>query len=101
MILKNCTFLFIYYFIITDINECEAKELNNCTSYQYCVNELGNYNCSCMEGYHSYGKACVPDQFASNESSLSIKLTVGKYIYLKVMIITHSSLHTHYIHNAM
>ena len=104
MILKNCTFfLFIYYFTITDINECEAKELNknNCTSYQYCVNELGSYNCSCMEGYHSYGKACVPDQFASNESSLTIKLTVGKYIYLKVMIITHLSLHTHYIHNAM
>ncbi|KAM3730800.1 hypothetical protein ACB098_12G113600 [Castanea mollissima] len=64
---SNCFMILKNY-----INECEAKELNNCTSYQYCVNELGSYNCSCMEGYHSYGKACVPDQ-----SSLTIKLTVG------------------------
>ena len=87
---------FFVYFTITDINECDAKELNNCTSHQYCVNELGSYHCSCVEGFHSDGEACVPDK-----SSLTIKLTVGKYIYLKVMIITYSSLHTHYIYNAM
>ncbi|KAL4596063.1 hypothetical protein ACB092_12G137300 [Castanea dentata] len=70
------------YLSCQDINECEAKELNNCTSYQYCVNELGSYNCSCMEGYHSYGKACVPDQ-----SSLTIKLTVGIGVGLLVLLV--------------
>ncbi|XP_050254697.1 wall-associated receptor kinase 1-like [Quercus robur] len=40
-----------------------------------------------MEGYHSYGKACVPDQFASNESSLSIKLTVGIGVGLLVLLV--------------
>lgn len=93
--------MFIYYFIIIDINECDAKELNNCTSHQYCVNELGSYHCSRIEGYHLDGEACVPVQFASTKPSLTIKLTVGKYIYFRVMIITHSSLHTHYIQNAM
>ena len=84
-------FLFIYYFTISDINECDDKELNDCTSSQHCVNELGSYNCSCLDGHHSYGKACVPDQFGSNDSSLTIKLTVGKYIYLKVMSHMHST----------
>ncbi|KAK9992893.1 hypothetical protein SO802_022596 [Lithocarpus litseifolius] len=69
------------YLSCRDINECEAKELNNCTSsHQRCVNELGSYYCSCMEGYHSYGKACVP------ESSLTIKLTVGIGVGLLVML---------------
>ena len=101
MVLKNCTFLFIYYFTITDINECDDKELNNCTSYQNCVNEFGSYHCSCMKGYHSYGEACVPDQFASNKSSLAIKIAVGKYIYLKVMIITYLLFYTHYMPNVI
>uniref|UniRef100_A0A7N2R9W0 EGF-like domain-containing protein n=1 Tax=Quercus lobata TaxID=97700 RepID=A0A7N2R9W0_QUELO len=64
------------YLSCQDINECDAKELNNCTSYQYCVNELGSYHCPCMEGYHSYGEACVPDQ-----SSLAIKLTVVSIVF--------------------
>lgn len=101
--LKNCTFFFLfnYYFTFTDINECDAKELNNCTSHQHCVNKLGSYHCSCIEGYHSDGEACVLDQFTPNKSSLAIILTIGKYIYCRGMIITYLSLHTHRVHTAM
>ena len=93
--------MFNYYFITTDINECDAKELNNYTSHQYCVNELGSYHCSCIKGDHLDGEACVLDQFAPNKSSLEIILTIGKYIYCSVMIIMYLSLQTHHIHTTM
>ncbi|KAM3704464.1 hypothetical protein ACJW31_03G005800 [Castanea mollissima] len=72
------------YLSCQDINECDpkAKGLNNCTSYQYCVNELGSYHCSCIEGYHSDGETCVPDK-----SSLTIKLTVGISVGLLVLLV--------------
>ncbi|XP_030932954.1 wall-associated receptor kinase 2-like [Quercus lobata] len=70
------------YLSCQDINECDAEELNNCTSYQYCVNELGSYHCSCIEGFHSNGEACVPDK-----SSLTIKLTVGIGVGLLVLLV--------------
>nr|POE62642.1 wall-associated receptor kinase 1 [Quercus suber] len=73
------------YLSCQDIDECDAKEhphLNNCTSYQYCVNELGSFHCSCMEGYHSDGETCVPDK-----SSLTNKLTVGIGVGLLVLLV--------------
>nr|POF21369.1 wall-associated receptor kinase 5 [Quercus suber] len=70
-----------------DIDECDAKEVNNCTSHQYCVNKLGSYHCSCIKGYHSVGEACVLDQFAPNKSSLAIILTIGIGVGLLVLLV--------------
>ena len=35
--------------IITDINECEDKQNNNCS--HHCNNTEGSYQCSCPSGY--------------------------------------------------
>ena len=66
-----------FFFSIADINECDGKEPNNCTSNQFCVNDVGSCHCSCLEGYHLDGEACVPNQAAS-KLSLAISLTIGK-----------------------
>nr|XP_023873297.1 wall-associated receptor kinase 2-like [Quercus suber] len=62
-----------------DINECDVKEPNNCTSNQFCVNDVGSYHCSCLEGYyyHLDGQTCVPNQ-ASPKLSLAISLTIDR-----------------------
>ena len=94
--LKIVLILFNYYFTITDINECEDKELTNCTSHQNCLNLPGSYQCSCIKGYHLDGKACVLHQFAPNKTSPAIILTIGKYIYCRVMIVPYLSVVTAY-----
>ena len=71
-------FLFILY--ITNINECDVKELNSCTSTQFCVNDVGSYNCLCIEGYNNLdGETCVRNQSAP-KLSLAISLTIGKLV---------------------
>ena len=69
--------VFFFFFSIADIDECDGKEPNNCTSNQFCVNDVGSHHCPCWEGYHLYGVACVPNQAAS-KLSLAIGLTIGK-----------------------
>nr|POE52731.1 protein vac14 like [Quercus suber] len=55
-----------------DIDEC--KGINNCTEKQTCANKPGNYECSCIKGYHLESAVCV-----SNQSSLAIHLAVGMF----------------------
>ncbi|KAK7819978.1 wall-associated receptor kinase 1 [Quercus suber] len=50
--------------------------INNCTEKQTCANKPGNYECSCIKGYHLESAVCV-----SNQSSLAIHLAVGEYLY--------------------
>ncbi|KAM4070174.1 hypothetical protein ACB094_12G144600 [Castanea mollissima] len=69
-----------------DINECDVEEPNNCTSNQFCVNEVGSYHCSCFEGYRLDGKACVANQVAP-KLSLAISLTIGTGVGLMVMLV--------------
>nr|POE65814.1 wall-associated receptor kinase 5 [Quercus suber] len=69
-----------------DINECDIKEPNNCTSNQFCVNDVGSYHCLCLEGYHLDGKACVPNQ-AAPKLSLAISLTIGISIGLLLLFV--------------
>ncbi|KAK7840421.1 wall-associated receptor kinase 4 [Quercus suber] len=68
------------------INECDVKEPNNCTSNQFCVNDVGSYHCSCLEGYHLDGEACVPNQ-AVPKLSLAISLTIGISIGLLLLFV--------------
>ncbi|XP_050254640.1 wall-associated receptor kinase 2-like [Quercus robur] len=69
-----------------DINECDVKEPNNCTSNQFCVNDVGLYHCSCLEGYHLDREACVPNQ-AAPKLSLAISLTIGISVGLLLLFV--------------
>ena len=65
-------------FVATDIDEC--KKGKKCLGKQICVTEVGSYRCLCNEGYHKVEEIWVPNSPAS-QSSLTIYLTVGEYIY--------------------
>ena len=61
----------------TDINECENP--NNCNQLgQLCINEPGKFTRVCIKGYHLDQSAGV---CVINQSSLQVKLLVGKYTY--------------------
>ncbi|KAL4596062.1 hypothetical protein ACB092_12G137200 [Castanea dentata] len=69
-----------------DINECDVKELNNCTSTQVCVNDIGSYHCLCIEGYNNLdGEARVPNRPAP-KLPLAISLT-GIGVGLIIMLV--------------
>ncbi|KAM3730799.1 hypothetical protein ACB098_12G113500 [Castanea mollissima] len=69
-----------------DINECDVKELNNCTSTQFCVIDIGSYHCLCMEGYNNLdGEARVPNRPAP-KVPLAISLT-GIGVGLIIMLV--------------
>ena len=42
----------------TDVNEC-TRELHECQNDGACVNQIGNYTCTCRTGYT--GITCVVD----------------------------------------
>lgn len=73
-------------FVTTDIDEC--KEGKKCPVKQICVNEVGSYHCSCINGYHKDEGVCFRNSSAispsgqpTSQSSLTIYLAVGEYIY--------------------
>ena len=73
-------------FVTTDIDECNDGK--KCLGKQICVNEVGSYHCLCIKGYHKVEEVCVPDSPAispsgqpTSQSSLTIYLAVGEYIY--------------------
>ena len=43
----HCDKSFVSCFV--DINECESVALNTCE--QTCVNTIGSFSCSCVEGF--------------------------------------------------
>ena len=43
-----CSFL---PYSFADVNECLLPDLENCSSLDICVNELGSFRCDCIEGY--------------------------------------------------
>ena len=65
-------------FVSTDIDGC--KKGKKCPGKQICVNEVRSYRCLCNEGYHKVEEVRVPNSPAS-QSSLTIYLAVGEYIY--------------------
>ena len=78
--------LFIYYIYfkslndglyITDIDECINGD--NCKGPgKKCLNILGNFTCSCIEGYR-WDRSAGVDLCVINQPSLQVKLFVGKY----------------------
>ena len=47
-----------FCFLVTDIDECSANNLNECS--QKCLNSPGSYECDCNSGYalNKDGRAC-------------------------------------------
>ena len=67
-------------FTSTDIDECENDD--SCKGPgEKCFNIPGNFTCPCIEGYHLDRSAGV-DLCVINQSSLQVKLFVGKYILI-------------------
>ena len=72
-------------FVTTDIDECNVGKI--CGKH-ICVNKVGSYHCLCIKGYHKAEGVCVPNSPAfppsgqrTSQSSLTIYLAVGEYIY--------------------
>lgn len=45
-----------WFTCFADIDECKDSTLNNCMKKEYCTNTLGNYTCSCPDGYSGNGR---------------------------------------------
>ena len=45
--------------LITDVDECNALGVNNCSSNADCVNEPGSFRCNCEPGYSGDGVKCT------------------------------------------
>ena len=46
-------------YCITDIDECENEDLNDCHEDASCTNTKGSYSCSCNDGYRGSGTECT------------------------------------------
>ena len=42
----------------SDIDECVSEEMNDCHVNSTCVNTIGNYSCTCDEGFFGSGFEC-------------------------------------------
>ena len=52
------TILYWYlHFVFADIDECQ-NGAHNCGTALYCVNNEGNYSCTCPTGYQWNGETC-------------------------------------------
>ena len=58
LLLYRC-FLRQYVIFITDVDECESAESNECHFYASCNNTEGSYTCRCLDGYQGDGKNCT------------------------------------------
>ena len=46
------------FLFIQDINECKRK-LDNCDANADCSNTVGNFTCTCKDGYEGDGVSCT------------------------------------------
>ena len=62
-VFQNLKLLFYFeyewkYTYISDINECNSTETNNCDPNARCTNTEGSYNCTCNRGFDGNGFNC-------------------------------------------
>ena len=46
-------------YLVADINECELGDAYCSSALAVCVNKVGSYSCTCIEGYQGDGVVCV------------------------------------------
>lgn len=59
---KTIGFATIDLFVLTDLNECESPETNQCDLNAECDNTEGSYTCNCSVGYTGDGENCTGKQ---------------------------------------
>ena len=45
-----CVCVQILYLVCVDVDECQV-DAHNCSYNEDCVNEIGNFSCSCKQGF--------------------------------------------------
>lgn len=50
--------------MLVDVDECELGT-DLCNGNAFCTNNIGLYECSCMEGYKGDGFDCRGEQFVT------------------------------------
>ena len=72
----------------TDMDECAAAELNNCS--HTCTNTPGGYYCSCRAGYllNDDGKTCTGENIQFSFHCFFIGLSLSTTITHQVMHVT-------------
>jgi hypothetical protein len=59
-----------FEYIFTDVNECEKYP---CHDNATCVNKIGSFECSCLEGFDGNGFKCLGiNQLASKRNCICI-----------------------------
>ena len=53
----NASVNILFYSVIADVDECELGT-DICNGNAFCTNNIGLYQCSCMEGYKGDGYDC-------------------------------------------
>ena len=53
-----CMQFLFYLFLVSDIDECNDSNLNNCSEIANCTDTVGSYECTCSEGYTGDGFSC-------------------------------------------
>ena len=53
-----CISKYSYKLLLTDIDECE-NELHDCDMNATCTNTIGNFECTCNDGFLGDGKICI------------------------------------------
>lgn len=62
---------------LTDIDECEEDDDNNCHENAECTNVAGSFNCTCEEDYTGNGFSCI----LCKHTELYVQQNELKYIY--------------------
>ena len=50
--------MWCFFPVCADINEC-VDEVDNCSEDADCLNTIGSYDCSCVNGYEGDGIICT------------------------------------------
>lgn len=69
--------------ICLDINECEHKELNDCT--HECINTNGSYTCKCPKNYKGDGRR-GEDGHGCTRDSKAIPIIIGMFLCSLILI---------------
>ena len=51
-------FLLFKFYAKKDVDECQRSHLNKCHEKATCINNIGSYNCTCLDGYFGNRTYC-------------------------------------------
>ena len=95
-----------YVIFITDVDECESAESNECHFNASCNNTEGSYTCRCLDGYQGDGKNCTGKYHLSLPELTchqSYKETVVLFLLSKLssLAVLHLAVQTRFVRTVM